>query len=107
MVDIKKIIEDQRQLDDLTGASKAQKELLERFDARSLSALSQHRDWITELSRNHLSTFANSPSFQESLRLAQKSVSQLALENFHGFQNSSIQSARKLIEENFSTIFKK
>ena len=101
MVDIKKFIEAQRQLDDLTGVSKAQKGLLERFDARSLSALSHHRDWMAELSRNHLSTFANSSSFQESLRLEQKSISQLALENLQGFQNSSIQSARKLIEETF------
>ncbi len=100
-MDIKKIIEAQHQLDDLTGARKAQKELLERFDVRSLSALSHHRDLMNELSRNHLSTFANSPSFQESLRLAQKSVSQLALENLHGFQNSSIQNARKLIQETF------
>jgi hypothetical protein len=101
MVDIKKIIEAQRQLDDMSGASKAQKALLERFDTRSLSALSPHRDLMTEISRNQLSIFANSSSFQDSLRLAQKSVSQLALENFQGFQNSSIQSARKLIEETF------
>lgn len=100
-MDIEKIIEAQRQIDKLTGANKVQKELLERFDTRSLSALSRQHDWIAEFSRNHLSTFANSPSFQESLRLAQKSISQLALENLHGFQNSSIQSARKLIEETF------
>lgn len=102
MVDINKLIEAQRQLDDLSGASKAQKELLGRFDPvnlSNLSALSHHRDLMAEISRNQLSAFAHSSSFQESLRLAQTSVSQLALENFQGFQNSTIQSARKLVEE--------
>ena len=103
-MDIKKIIEAQRQLDDLTGANKVQKELLERFDTRSLSALSHHRDLIAEISRNQLSSFANSPSFHENLRLAQASVSQLALENFQGFQNASTHNARKLIEETFQPL---
>lgn len=100
MVDTKKIIEAQRQLDDLSGARKAQKELLGRFDPTSL-ALSHHRDLIAEISRSQLSSFANSPSFHESLKLVQASVSQLALENFKGFQDSTTNSARKLIEETF------
>ncbi len=90
----------QRQLDDLSGASKAQKELLGRFDPTSLG-LSHHRDLIAEISRNQLTSFANSPSFHESLKLAQSSVSQLAIGNFQDFQNASAHSARKLIEETF------
>ncbi len=70
MIDIKKIIEVQRQLDDLSGARKAQKELLGRFDPISLFALSQHRNLMAEISRNQLSSFANSPNFRESLKLA-------------------------------------
>ena len=101
MTDIKKFIEAQRQLDELSGASKAQKALLEGFDTGSLSGLLPHRDLMAEISRSQLSSFANSPSFHESLKLAQASVSQIALENFKGFQNATTNSARKLIEETF------
>ena len=100
MTDIRKFIDAQRQLDELSGARKAQKELLGRFDPTSL-ALSHHRDLIAEISRNQLTNFANSPAFHESLKLAQSSVSQLALGNFQDFQNASAHSARKLIEETF------
>ena len=101
MTDIKKFIEAQRQLDELSGAIKAQKALPEGFDTRSLSGFLPHRDLMAEILRSQLSSFANSPSFHESLKLAQASVSQLALENFQGFQNASTHSARKLIEETF------
>lgn len=106
MVNIKEIIEAQKRLDEMSGTNRPQKALLDNFDYRSLSALSHHRDLIDEISRSQLSNFAHSSAFQDSLRLAQKSVSQLALENFQSFQDSSLGRARKLIEETFHPFLK-
>ncbi len=125
MVDINKIFDLHNKVEEI----ERRKQSLERLDKSSLSVFDQQRNALNELMlesnrglhnpvqnlqnhlqdlhnpakqfRNHFEEINKSFKFLDDLRFAEKSIHQSVLENLSGFQNSSIQNSRKLIEETF------